>query len=541
MEANNKEEIIERNILALPHFKLNSFLDIELIKKHTPSLNYIITEDKKLEQYCTEKVFKHVMSKKNLFESKNCKNLIRSGLPLKYIRELILRLFDYEEDPKNKREYNISNFERIKESVLKNHSSKSMGDYVPNFSGFETLVESLPVNYLNEIGYCNLREILWIINSIKNDIEYSPIIINIVHLLLIFCNPEETYAIIKNLIDMNNKINETSKIRWQFRFNYEDNDKIIKSIMQSLNDLSSKTGKEILQHLENINFPVKRLFEDMVYGFFMDYLNFSGVMRLLPFFLLEGVKPLYRMSYAVLKTLRLDILKIKNPDDVIKIVREKSKEITDLNKLYNLAYSYKINKSNNKYDSQSATKTKINTKRNSYYLPKNIESSILSNQEFLKMWSQLPILLRPNDLKKIFDANIDGYSLRNIYNLKENHEMKQGIFFFIETTNNEVFGGFLSNFLTLTGGKFMRPTESFLISIRPNQKLYPLIVKTDNILRCDQEFIMFGNGNDGPAIYIKGDLVSGTSNPNNCYCQERLVENEDGFFEIKKFEVYLLE
>jgi len=311
--------------------------------------------------------------------------------------------------------------------------------------------------------------------------------------------------------------------------------------MQSLMELSNKSGKETFQHFENINFPAQRLYEDMVYGFFMNYLNFSGVMRLLPFYLLEGVKPLYRMCYALIKTLRLEILKITNPDDVIKIVREKAKNITDLNSLYNIAFSYKLNRSNNKYESQSPSRSNLSNKKSLYYLPKNIDSNILSNKEFLKMWSQLPVVLRPNDPKKIFDANTDGYSLRKVYNLAENHEMKQGLIFLIETTNNEAFGGFLCNFLTLTGGKFVRPTETYLISIRPNPEVYPLIGKTENILRCDQEYIMFGNGNDGPAIYIKGDLHSGISNPNNCYCKERLVNNEDGLFEIKKFQVFLLE
>lgn len=536
------KDVDENIFLNLPYFKINSFLDINLLKNHTPSLNYILEEDKKLEQYCTEKVFKHVMTKKNLFESKNCKNLIRSGVPLKYLRELLLKLFDIFEDPKKTIEYYISNYENMSETVIKNHCSKSMGDYVPNFSGLETLNESLPVNYLNEKGYCKLREILWIINSIKMDIEFSPIIINIVKLLLIVCTPEETYAIIRSLIEINNNINETGKIRWHFRFSFEGNDKIIKSIMQSLMDISNKSGKETFQHFENINFPAQKLFEDMVYGFFMDYLNFSALMRLLPFYLLEGVKPLYRMCYALIKTLRLDILNINNPDDVIKIVRQKAKEITDLNKLFNIAFSYKLNRSNNKYEEIKYQEDQlISTMKNLYYLPKNCESNILSNAEFLKMWSQLPQILRPNDLQKIFEANVDGYSLRNIYNLAEKHKMKQGLIFLIETTKDEVFGGYLSNFLSLTGGKFIRPTESYLITIRPNQEIFPLIGNTENVLRCDQEYVMFGNGNDGPAIFIKADMHSGISNPNNCFCKERLVASQDGLFEISKFEVFLLE
>jgi hypothetical protein len=146
------------------------------------------------------------------------------------------------------------------------------------------------------------------------------------------------------------------------------------------------------------------------------------------------------------------------------------------------------------------------------------------------MWSLLPLIFRPNDLKKIYDANIDGFSLRKIYNLAENYQMGQGLIFLLETTNNEAFGGLLSNFLSLTGGKFIRPIEAYLISIRPFQQVNSIQQKTDNILRCDQESIMYGNGNDGPAIYIKGDLHSGISNPNNCFSRERLTKNDNGLF-----------
>jgi hypothetical protein len=545
INENNPEKII----LNLPCFKINCYLDIELLKKYTPNLNYILEEDKKLEKYCTEQVFNHVMSKKKkLFESKNCKKLVRSGVPLKFIRDLILKLLDIYENPKMRIDYYISTYKNLAESVLKNNCSKSMGDYVPNFTEFETINECLPVNFLNEKGFYILKETLWIINSIKNDMDFSPFIIKIVKLLLIIFSQEETYAIMRNLIELNKDIKDTkqiNKIRWHFRFNLEENNKIIVSFMESLKNISNKTGKQIFQHFEKINFSPEKLFEDMIYGFFMDYLNFSAILRLLPLFFREGVKSLYRIGFALMKYLRLEILKINNPDNIIKIIRIKSKEIYDLNKLYELAYSYKLNRNNNKYKLDMSSSYAISsftyTKRNMYYLPKNIESNILSNKEFLKMWSQLPILLRPNDPIRIYNANMDGYSLRKIYNLAENYEMKQGLFFFIETINNEAFGGFISNFFTPTRGKFIRPLETYLISIRPNQHFYSLNINTDNILRCDHDFIMFGNGKDGPAIFIKGDLNSGISNPNNCFCKERLVKKDDGYFEIRKFEVFLLE
>ena len=198
--------------------------------------------------------------KKKLFESKNCKKLVRSGVPLKFIRDLILKLLDIYENPKMRIDYYISTYKNLAESVLKNNCSKSMGDYVPNFTEFETINECLPVNFLNEKGFYILKETLWIINSIKNDMDFSPFIIKIVKLLLIIFSQEETYAIMRNLIELNKDIKDTkqiNKIRWHFRFNLEENNKIIVSFMESLKNISNKRYSAINFQLNESNFPNK--------------------------------------------------------------------------------------------------------------------------------------------------------------------------------------------------------------------------------------------------------------------------------------------
>jgi hypothetical protein len=103
--------------------------------------------------------------------------------------------------------------------------------------------------------------------------------------------------------------------------------------------------REILKHLYYIPYDLKiYLLQSLFYFYghhyilqedqnmfghaiihFLDYLNFEGITRLLPFYMLEGVKALYRLCYAIIKTLKTVILRIKSPDDVIKTVRAKTK------------------------------------------------------------------------------------------------------------------------------------------------------------------------------------------------------------------------
>ena len=64
-----------------PWFVNNDLVDIDLIQDHLPSFKYFYTQTDILEQSCTDKVFNHVLSKPNLFQSKNAKNLVRTGVP----------------------------------------------------------------------------------------------------------------------------------------------------------------------------------------------------------------------------------------------------------------------------------------------------------------------------------------------------------------------------------------------------------------------------------------------------------------------------
>ena len=235
------------------------------------------------------------------------------------------------------------------------------------------------------------------------------------------------------------------------------------------------------------------------------------------------------------------ILQIKNPDDVIKIIREKSKEITDTNKLFNLAYSYKLTSKNNKYDFQKPSeKDLFANRRNSYYLPSFPQSTIIGDLELLSLWTKLPDVHRAKDGNLIFDPSKHGYSIKNIYNLTQNNEYSSNIIFLLETENNEVFGGFISNLFRLTGGKFEKPLESFMIKIRPKLEVCYPMKNSESILFCDQTFIMFGNGEKGPALYISEDVGTGRTNGENCFCKDSLVEAEDGNFKIRKFEIFLL-
>jgi hypothetical protein len=200
----------------------------------------------------------------------------------------------------------MNNYIRILNLVLKGYKTEDLENYVPFFTGLKSLEDSLPIHFLNNSGILALKEILWMLYQLYPNIEFSPLIIQLLSMILVFFNKYEALEIMSCILclNLNYDKNEIYKIRWHFRLNYNDNIKIISSISECLKEVSYVSCKELYLHLTNIHFRPEKLYEDMCFGFFYKYFNFYGMIRLLPFFLLEGIKSLYRLTYATRKIIK---------------------------------------------------------------------------------------------------------------------------------------------------------------------------------------------------------------------------------------------
>ena len=513
----------------------NDLIDIDLIQDHLPSFKYFYLQTATLEESCSEKVFNHVLSKPNLFQSKNAKNLVRSGVPPKYMHDFLLKLFDLSE-------INPKNFETKYEYTFKNHDSKNLDDFVPFFTGFKTFKESLPVHYLNQKGLLTVKEILWMINDTYANIEFSPIIIQLISFILVFCTKEETYEIMCKILEQDFNIKETGKIRWRLRFNYNDNIKMITSISECLKEISTNSGKEVFEHFKKIKFRPEQLYEDLCFGFFYKHFNFYGMVKLLPFFLLEGVKSFYRLIYAIEKLLREEIKKIEDKDNIIPKVREFLNNLENINDLFEISYTFNLTRNNNKYDFQSPPQNKpfIN-QRNQYYLPKVIgEGNLLTDWELIHLWKILPFEFTILDMKLIYRGDRDGYDLKKILGLDEIYPKQSNTLFLIETMNSEKFGFAMDHLIMHTDNKYLRPGVVVLFTIKPKMELFKPKIESEEILYFDTKNLIFGNGSDGPAIHLDQELIEGETYEGTCFNNPNLI-NEGNQFKIKKIEIYKLE
>ena len=519
-----------------PWFQNNNLIDIDLIQAHLPSFEYFYQQNDTLEESCTEKVFNHVLSKPNLFISKNAKNLVRAGVPPKYMHDFLLKLFDLTE-------MNTKNFEAKYEYTFKKHDPKNLDDFVPFFTGFKTFDESLPIHYLNEKGLLTVKEILWMINSTYTNIEFSPIIIQLISFILVFCSREETYEIICKILEQDFNVKETSKIRWRLRFNYNDNVKIITSISECLKEISSISGKEVFDHFHKIHFRPEQLYEDICFGFFYKHFNFYGMIRLLPFFLLEGVKSFYRLMYAIEKVLREEIKKMEDKKEIIPKIRELLNGFENFNDLFEISYTFNLTRNNNQYDFQSPPENSkpFSNKRNQYYLPKVTgEANLLTDWEIIHLWELLPYEFTILDMKLIYRAEKDGYDLKKILALDEIYPKQSNSLFLIETYDDEKFGFAIDHLIMHSDNKYIKPSIAVLFSIKPKMEIFKPENGSEEILYFDTKTLIFGNGPNGPAIHLDQKLLEGATYEGTCFKNACLIEGKN-HFKIKKIEIFKLE
>lgn len=542
------------------------FSQAQLEKKIT-SYKSLIEEIKKIESVSSDSVYKHVLSKKDLLTSKNAKNLCRNGIQFKHFKYVIFKMF--------KIGFSSEDYANKIKNVFKGRSFSEIEIKSPTFST-KLLEERLPFHYLNEKGIQALKEVTWLLNAVLPKIEYCPMLLNIASLLLIFMPKEETYEVLRNIIESDQNPQEINKLRWHFRYTIDENYKLYLAIQTSLLDLAKEIqGKAKI--IEEMGCPLFDLIQDMSENFFIEYVNFVGITRFLAFFLLEGAKGIYRLVYGILfycnmlqdvtyvsansgkgdllETLAMKItsstkiVEKKPIEEVIKIFRKNSNKIDNFSILLETATQLKLTHLNNNYITQvlpPSIRDKMPKITNLKYIPNfTPESKIFKKSEIEQLWELIPSdsNFKYSNAILIFDKEKNPEcDLSSIYEIGNQMDDNSKILFLIQTTNDEVFGGFMEQNIKLTDKvKYITPPQSLLFSVRPEMKVY-FPKETDEIVCFEPGAIRFGYGTDGPAISICFDLQEGQTEKDSVFGKNicLIKDGDEGIFSIKGLEIYLM-
>ena len=552
----------------LPFF--TEYFSQEQMEKKINSYKNFLEELKKVEIISTESAYKHVMTKKILLLSKNAKTLCRSGIQFKHFKNIILKMFNVE--------YSTEDFENKIKDVLKGRSFSDIDDQCPSFTD-KTFEESLPFHYLNEKGIKALKEVVWLLNGVLPKIEYSPTLLSVGSLLLLFLNKEETYEVLRNIVESDQNVAELNKLRWHFRYTVLENIKLDLSIKTCILDLSKDVGNQ-LKLVEDMGLPMLDLIQDMVETFFLDYVSFLGIIKFLSFFLLEGIKGIYRLVYAIislcsltqeaqvynrkdlskgsgfLETLQNKITvetKVqKRPrEEVFKLFKEKSNQIEKFFHLIDIATQWKLTHLNNNYMYQfipQSIRDNLPKIKNLIYIPAfSPESKIIKRKDIPKLWQLIPSDIKFCNGILLFDKEKNPESdLNTVYDIGDKLEDNSKILFLIQTTYDEVFGGIMEQNIKLKDNiKYLIPPASYLITVRPELKVYePMNKEHDEIVCFEPGAIRYGYGKEGPAITINYDLKEGSTEKNSVFGKDICLikdYSDEGGFAIKRLEIYLLQ
>ena len=536
----------ENIFLASSWLTSSPYTDIDKLKSKLISIKNFIETQQSLEHYFNESEYNYLLTYDNLDECTRGKSMFRYGTPCKYIKGILLQMYI---DTKEK-QHLIENYKVRFYSVFKNRDPKNFGEYVPFMSNYKTLEQSLRTHALNDEGITTLKELCWVLNSVIPNIEYCPTLIYVVSLLLVFMDKEEIYAVLKSVMLSDFKCKETDLLRFKFRFTYEDNKKIVLAFIECFKSVTKYIGKEILSKFDKIGFNIQCLVEDMFFTFFAEYFNFSFITVFLICFLREGTKMFYRVTYAIFKLLKEEILEIQTKEEVITVIKEKCFNLKDINAFLDLAFNFKVNRYNNKYKDVIVLDKFENKCPIKFSIPKiEGDSEILSDTEFFFLWNLFPQIYMNNDAKLIYSTDNDENSLSRIYDICSSCDNSCfNSLMIIQTKEQEKFGVIMSTMFDKKYNEFYTPAYISLFSIFPQMKLFPSITNTShntgslsqfNMLLCGEDKIVIGLDENGPAIELDKDLKIGFSSATDLFGNNTPLSKQNDFT-IDKIEIYTL-
>ena len=523
------ESIYKNKILDKKWIKKSKYLDLNTFTKNIPSFHYLDSHCSNLEIKFDEKNFKTIYSSENFCAHPNFKKLCRQGVPPKYIHQTLLKFFNIKEIKEN-------NYNKYYSIIFKDHDPKNLDDYCPYFTGKKTLKESLPFHYLNDEGILELKILLWMINDIySNVVIYCPYIIKIISLILIFCNKYETFEIVCKLIDEEKEKKKKTEIKRRLKFTKNENELILDSLESGINNISHKRKNEYYGNLKKIKFDKRLIYEDIFNDFFFNYLNFYGLVRIIPLFLRDGFKSIFRLICSIENQIIEKEIKFGKKEEVINKIREATKKL-DIDEIINDSCNYKfiINNKENNHDD-------IINENTEFYLPNYKGGNLLTDYEIIHLWEILPSEYKIKNATLIYQATKDGYNLPNILDLEAKYDKNTFILFLIQTIDGDKFGFINSNLITYTDDTYQRPNSTYLFTIRPEFKIYTPNADSDEILYVTDKDFILGNGNNGPAIQLNQDIMKGVSYAGGCFNNPCLVKNSEGHFIVTKLEIFKLE
>lgn len=191
--------------------------------------------------------------------------------------------------------------------------------------------KSLQYSYLNAHGQEELEIVLALLFK-ERHIKHSPLMVSVASLLLLFMKPSEVYHILQHLLQTSQDAwfnpEQRDHIRWHLTLEKGHYFKLLNTFIKSYLKTTLRGKRSVLQHMGKIGFDFSKYVDVAFKTLLTSFVSLPIAIDILCMYLVEGVKVLFRFTYAVMKCNKAFIKKCNNPAELIDALKAESKEKT---------------------------------------------------------------------------------------------------------------------------------------------------------------------------------------------------------------------
>jgi hypothetical protein len=229
----------------------------------------------------------------------------------------------------------------------------------------------------------------------ERHIKHSPLMVQVAHLLMTFMRPSEVYHVLIELFNSSNEAfkNESDKnlIRWHFTFEKHQYFKLLNTFIKSYIRTTVRGKRSLLKHMTKIGFDFTKFVDFCFKSLLTYFLSLPIALDILMMFLNEGVKILFRFTYAIMKCHKHFIKKCTSAPELMEYLQKEARLNTSPSILTKKAFAYPLKRGNYNFSKASTDTGKPSGDDEEDYMP-NVptNSKILEYEDFAKIWKMLP-------------------------------------------------------------------------------------------------------------------------------------------------------
>jgi len=412
---------------------------------------------------------------------------------------------------------------------------------------------------LTDQGQSALRRCLWCITLLHSNVEYCPMLPNLLTVLLVFFEESEAMVILEKVLsvalaDQTDSSNPVMVLT---------TDELNRQAKMLLAEARKPHGsREVIVHLEELGLDVPALLIRLLQDGLAAALPFRALCRVYGAFLFEGSVALLHYALAVLKLTAPEVLKSKTSEEAFAALTRLrtwlGSDPQEVDRLTKTAFAAALGGAFRKRASATLSTSFLARKLDLNHVfcrPRLFEPrGACPDDLWQAIWPWVPEVCRVFDPHLVYTPGTDGRAIRTVLAKCEPHSSEPMIFF-VYSAAGDIVGGF-SPVPWLRSSSYVdcskltsstSPGSSFVfrrLSGGGKPEVFPWTSQNDQLLLASEQHGLHFGG-DGVAVSVDRDLVRASTHASASFSCPSLLPQETGrtdgvSFEMARFEVFVL-